>query len=299
MLITSDAILFDGTQVDSVAKLERLTRLDGLFARIKTGPGDQLQRHDVSVEIAADATMIGAASAIETAAFAGLRRARIRSGDLSASATYSVPGGNDRAPWRFTRLNLVGHGDKRRAVWQSNVACAEIPSDEDVSLGALRSYLDRACATSPGCVRQVRIDVDSSTHIRDFLSAISAADSHSADGRLDLSFTRGSTPIARRCGDPTVGARLLPDDIHHVLRSVGRALRACYDKVQPNPKVERTVTMKFTVEPDGSVSEAADAGNALQDKDVVACLVALIRVLRFPPSDQGKTTAVYPFHFAP
>ena len=141
-----------------------------------------------------------------------------------------------------------------------------------------------------------------------------------------------SAPAA---GPPPRG-RLPPETIRAVVRESFTSFRACYEKaLAKDPKLEGRVAVRFLIDLDGSVAYAGDAdapiqlapgtdasideklrrdlefersargtaasppGKPMPDKDVVRCVVAGFRELKFPVPEGGRVTVVYPIVFAP
>jgi beta-lactamase regulating signal transducer with metallopeptidase domain len=96
------------------------------------------------------------------------------------------------------------------------------------------------------------------------------------------------------------GGRLSPEVIQAVVRQSFGAFRACYENgLKRNPKLQGTVTVRFAIEPDGHVQDAADDGSTLPDAEVVQCVVKGFSALTFPPPEGGYVTVAYPVKFTP
>jgi TonB family protein len=93
------------------------------------------------------------------------------------------------------------------------------------------------------------------------------------------------------------------NDIRAVVASNRDAFRACYDKAaKAHPGIKGTYTLKFVVNPDGTVKSAeADATKSeIHAADLDSCAVTALKALKFPPSKRGMESAVnYPFDFKP
>lgn len=93
------------------------------------------------------------------------------------------------------------------------------------------------------------------------------------------------------------------NDIRAVVASNRDAFRACYDKAQKaHPGIKGTYTLKFVVNPDGTVksAEADSTKSEIHAADLDTCAVAALKALKFPPSKRGMESAVnYPFDFKP
>jgi beta-lactamase regulating signal transducer with metallopeptidase domain len=100
--------------------------------------------------------------------------------------------------------------------------------------------------------------------------------------------------------DPANPRRLPPEVIQSVVRQSFGSLLACYEGgLKGNPKLQGTAEVKFTIDPNGLVQDAADSGSILPDANVVACVVKGFSALSFPPPQDGYVTVVYPIVFSP
>jgi beta-lactamase regulating signal transducer with metallopeptidase domain len=94
--------------------------------------------------------------------------------------------------------------------------------------------------------------------------------------------------------------RLAPEVIQQVVRQNFGAFRACYESgLQKNSKLEGRVTVKYVINPDGTVQGAADEHSTLPDGEVVHCVVGGFAALTYPPPEGGYVTVVYPIEFNP
>ncbi|HMJ55326.1 MAG TPA: AgmX/PglI C-terminal domain-containing protein [Polyangiaceae bacterium] len=91
------------------------------------------------------------------------------------------------------------------------------------------------------------------------------------------------------------------DDIRAIVAGNRDAFRACYDKAaKARPGIQGTFTLKFVVNPDGTVKSAeADATKSeIHAPDLDSCAIAALKSLKFPTSKRGMESAVnYPFQF--
>lgn len=110
----------------------------------------------------------------------------------------------------------------------------------------------------------------------------------------------------------TVGT--LPREvIQQVVRANFADMKKCYEEgLGRNTNLKGRITTKFVIETDGSVSRADEIHAAprsasssesseplFADPQVVSCVVAKFRTLKFPQPDGGKVTVVYPLVFNP
>jgi TonB family protein len=80
-------------------------------------------------------------------------------------------------------------------------------------------------------------------------------------------------------------------------------VRACYDAGRAkDPRLAGTLTIHFTIDPQGKVTEASvvDARTTLKAGEVHRCALDALRTISFPPSSRGFESQVnYPFDFKP
>ncbi len=74
-------------------------------------------------------------------------------------------------------------------------------------------------------------------------------------------------------------------------------LRACFEPGRKrDPKLRGHVNIKFSIHHDGKAGAVQDQGSNLPDPQVIACVVKLVKTLRFA-KPEGDVTVVYPFIF--
>ena len=97
-----------------------------------------------------------------------------------------------------------------------------------------------------------------------------------------------------------VNGRLAPEIIQRIVRQDFKRFRRCYEQgLAKKPTLTGRVVMKFVIDKEGNVVAAGDGGSDLPDADVVACVVAGYRRLKFPHPQGGNVTVVYPIVFNP
>jgi hypothetical protein len=104
-----------------------------------------------------------------------------------------------------------------------------------------------------------------------------------------------------RWGDTVdVSGRLPPEAIQRIVRQNFGRFRACYEtKLRQNPTLAGTVTTRFVIGRDGSVSSAAGGGSTMTDPDVTSCVVRAFYGVSFPQPEGGIVTVSYPIVFSP
>jgi len=114
----------------------------------------------------------------------------------------------------------------------------------------------------------------------------------------------------RRPGEQDVTVETGPPLLLDALpRSVIRAaihrrraqVRACYERELINtPGLSGKILVRFTIGPQGLVSDAGVAQSTLSNRNVEQCLLRKVRTWRFPkPRGGGRVVVRYPFLFAP
>jgi TonB family protein len=93
------------------------------------------------------------------------------------------------------------------------------------------------------------------------------------------------------------------DDIRAIVTNNRDTFRACYDKAaKARPGIKGTFTLKFVVNPDGTVksAEADSSKSDIHAPELDTCAAAAFKALKFPPSKRGmESSGHYPFNFNP
>ena len=90
------------------------------------------------------------------------------------------------------------------------------------------------------------------------------------------------------------------EDVAAKVQENRAAARACYD-ANPTPGGGRVI-INFTIDPDGNVVEASQSvkDEQISDELVVACIVDVIKEIKFAASAKGKRSSAYhTFEFSP
>lgn len=114
--------------------------------------------------------------------------------------------------------------------------------------------------------------------------------------------TNRSKPPTISPGKPQITGSLPPDIIRRIVRSNTTRVKVCYEQgLKKKPGLAGTLNVKFTIDKDGKVVSAADAGNStLGDADVLSCVVKVFLEMGFPkPEKGGIVTVTYPFVLSP
>jgi hypothetical protein len=103
-----------------------------------------------------------------------------------------------------------------------------------------------------------------------------------------------------RAGATTVSGRLPPEVIQRIVRQNFGRFRACYEQgLLRNRGLTGRVSVRFSIDHAGTVTQAVDGGSDLPDTDVVACVARSFTELSFPEPAGGEVTVVYPIVFSP
>lgn len=87
--------------------------------------------------------------------------------------------------------------------------------------------------------------------------------------------------------------------VARVMRGRSGAYRACYEvQLQRKPELSGRIQVRFTIEPNGSVSGVKVIKNEL-NKKVGSCIVKQVSTLKFPKPDGGVCVIRWPFKFQP
>lgn len=93
------------------------------------------------------------------------------------------------------------------------------------------------------------------------------------------------------------------DVIRAVVQQHRAQIRRCYEAaLDAQPELRGTLTLRFTLDPNGKVTSAEvnPTRTTLQDPRVQQCALAALRTIQFPASSRGFESSVnYPFDFKP
>jgi len=93
------------------------------------------------------------------------------------------------------------------------------------------------------------------------------------------------------------------EDLRVLIQAHRDEARACYDNaLAAHPGIEGDVKMKFTIDPEGNVSEIGldPQGSTILEPSVASCIGDVIKKIKFSKSSKGfETHGHYPFNFHP
>lgn len=109
------------------------------------------------------------------------------------------------------------------------------------------------------------------------------------------------SPPKLQVGKLSVKGSLAVEVIQRIVRvSAFNRFRRCYEEASGRrPALKGRVTTQFTIDANGAVSNARDAGSDLPDRAVVRCVVGTLSSLSFPEPANGSVTVVYPLWLGP
>lgn len=91
---------------------------------------------------------------------------------------------------------------------------------------------------------------------------------------------------------------LSADAIRQVVQQNLRGIKFCYEKeLAKNPELQGKVTVKFTIGPDGTLTNYEIESSTLNNAEAESCILQRMRRWRFPKPDKGSVTVSYPFIF--
>ena len=119
-------------------------------------------------------------------------------------------------------------------------------------------------------------------------------------GGIDLT-GRGKTVTKIVPGKTTVVGGLDKDVIAKIIRSHQNEIKYCYEtELNKNPSLAGKVSVAFTIDPAGAVSEANVTETTLNNSTAENCMLSRIRRWKFPePKGGGVVAVTYPWLFSP
>lgn len=84
------------------------------------------------------------------------------------------------------------------------------------------------------------------------------------------------------------------------VREASPRVRACYQKeLTKDPDASLMITATFDIEADGSVSRVSLSKLNPERSELNTCIINILKTLKFPPPESGKTTVNTPFVLTP
>jgi TonB family protein len=96
-------------------------------------------------------------------------------------------------------------------------------------------------------------------------------------------------------------AMIAVDVYRRVIRAHHGELRSCYQAaLEHTPDARGRLSVSFTIDAQGSVTDASIVDDTVGDASMRACILTAIQSWRFPEARDGASiTITYPFVFAP
>jgi outer membrane biosynthesis protein TonB len=92
-------------------------------------------------------------------------------------------------------------------------------------------------------------------------------------------------------------------DYQAIVQNNRDKFRTCYEaSLAAHPGIQGRITLKFILNPDGSLKEANidKAASDILNDDIERCMAGVLKSLSFPSSKRGmESTIRYPFNFKP
>jgi outer membrane biosynthesis protein TonB len=99
---------------------------------------------------------------------------------------------------------------------------------------------------------------------------------------------------------PEVDGDLDPKAIARIVRARLRSIQMCYEReLKRNPNLAGKISIEFTIETNGRVSDTYVVSNSMNNQAVANCIQSRIRTWVFPRPKGGSVTVAYPFIFSP
>jgi outer membrane biosynthesis protein TonB len=111
--------------------------------------------------------------------------------------------------------------------------------------------------------------------------------------------------VARAASKPDAGAgpvgTLSKDEVTKVLKRHGNEVRSCYEQaLRLKPTLAGKIAVKFIVGASGDVLQTEIASDTLNDENLKACMLNVVRSWKFPePKGGGNVSITYPWVFGP
>lgn len=110
-------------------------------------------------------------------------------------------------------------------------------------------------------------------------------------------------PAAKDAGTAAAGpvGTLSKDEINKVLKRHGNEVRSCYEQaLRLKPTLEGKIAVKFIIGATGDVLVTEIASDTLNDENLKACMLNVVRSWKFPePKGGGNVSVTYPWVFKP
>ena len=313
-------MLLDGAEVDEIepgASTEQ--PYEGLYDALRRRRREHPTSHVVladngpyDLELPPDVAASLASSILLTAAYAGHPRARVASGERSVMLHMPQlrPGEDQRTPTDRDWLVVRWHPSKARLEWLHEDGATQAAGTvraKDVVGPGLAEKIGKAYVELGEAAPCDDIVFEAAPDARfwpmlEVLEAIGSARPCAHTPWVNFAF-RTPGPLAKPTypgpAHARLHGRLEPKKIQALLRTRYEPFRVCYERaLAKDPQLEGKVTVRFTIQRDGSVTDLAVVESQLPET-ATSCIVDAYRKLVFPKPFGGTVTVVYPILFSP
>jgi hypothetical protein len=111
---------------------------------------------------------------------------------------------------------------------------------------------------------------------------------------------QGALPASAPVSNDKIQGRLAPEMIRDVVRASFGPMKDCYtDALAAHRALEGEIAARLVIRQDGSVEGVTVERSTISDAAMTTCVTGVFGALKFPSSDGGIATVIYPVVFAP
>lgn len=113
---------------------------------------------------------------------------------------------------------------------------------------------------------------------------------------LERFVSAGLAVLLLGAGGSASASSIDKDQIRQVVRRHMNEIRFCYEKaLAAQPTLEGRVTVQFTIDTDGSVSQSSVQSSTLKHPPTETCITDAVKLWQFPKPVGGIVKVAYPF----
>lgn len=113
---------------------------------------------------------------------------------------------------------------------------------------------------------------------------------------LERFVSAGLAVLLLGAGGSASASSIDKDQIRQVVRRHMNEIRFCYEKaLAAQPTMEGRVTVQFTIDTDGSVSQSSVQSSTLKHPPTETCITDAVKLWQFPKPVGGIVKVAYPF----
>lgn len=113
---------------------------------------------------------------------------------------------------------------------------------------------------------------------------------------LERFVSAGLAVLLLGAGGSASASSIDKDQIRQVVRRHMNEIRFCYEKaLAAQPTLEGRVTVQFTIDTDGSVSQSIVQSSTLKHPPTETCITDAVKLWQFPKPVGGIVKVAYPF----